>query len=178
MEEIRNNNRTLILENTKFIFATNFAGKPDDKYGSTTRYGNVFISKEMADELSEEGFSVRTTTPREGEEEGFVPRYFTKIILNYNSDIAKDRPPKVCLVSGSNPPRELDAETVGIIDNTYVTNVNATVEKTYLKKYDKHVLYIRTMYVEQDVEDDPFASRYSQVKQAAGPVDEEPLPFD
>ena len=33
----------VFLENTRFIYRTNFAGLPDEKYGSTTRYANILI---------------------------------------------------------------------------------------------------------------------------------------
>lgn len=158
------NDRYVFIRNTKFIFKTNFAGNPDnDKFGSRTRKGNIIIPDEaMARELAEEGFNVRTTTPKEGEEEGFMPKNFVSIILNFDSDVAKSRPPHVYMVSGDNDPRELFEDTVGEIDNTYVLNVNVTLEKSYSKRYDRWLLYIKTMYVEQDMEDDPFASIYAK----------------
>lgn len=177
--------RKVIVSDTKFIFRTNFAGDPskDETYHSSTRKGNIIIPQEIADILAEEGFNVKMTTPKEGEEQGFIPKYFVSAILNFDSEVAKERPPKVYLVSGDNPPRELDADSVRAIDNVYVTNVNVTLEKAHSNKYNKNLLYIRTMYVEQDVDDDPFASRYSTKQQPAGPEDpyvgmDDDMPFE
>lgn len=159
-------NTLVFLENTRFIYRTNFAGLPDEKFGSTTRYGNILIpDPEQAMELADEGFDVRETRPREGEEEGFEPRYYVKTILNYDSEVAKQRPPKVYLVEGNHEPELLDAESVGIIDNIYVLNVKATLEKSYSKRYDKHLLYVKVMYVEHDMEDDPWGESYRSAGQ-------------
>lgn len=184
-EERRSSNRIVAIENTKFIFKTNFEGDPekDTKFHSKTRKGSILIPSDIAKELADEGYNVKVTEPtRESEKKGFVPKYFVSITLNYDSDVAQGRPPKVYLVSGKNKPRLLDKDTVKLIDKVYVTNVNVTLEKTYLKKYDRNVLYIRTMYVEQDIDDDPFAAMYgntSDREQPEGPTDEEDvLPFE
>lgn len=171
-------NPVVILEDTKFIFRTNFAGDPgNDAYGNAARRGNIIIpTEELAREIADLGIDVKATKPREGEEEGFKPIYFMPIIINYRSEVAKERPPKVYLVSNG-VRRLLDEESVGSIDRCYVLNVNATVEITYLKKYDKYCAYVQTMYVEQDVDEDPFASRYRDDtpgrQQPEGPTDDE-----
>ena len=169
MSERRNN--LVFLENTRFIYRTNFAGLPDEKYGSTTRYGNILIpDPEIAQELADEGFSVKETRPKAGEEEGFEPKYYIKAILNYDSEVAQLRPPKVYLVEGKRDPELLDADNVGIIDNIYVLNVKATLEKSYSKRYDKRLLYVKVMYVEHDMEDDPWGDTY---RSAGQPEEEE-----
>ena len=179
--------RKVFLENTRFIYRTNFAGDPaNDKYGSSTRRGNIVIpTQEQADELVEMGCNVKQTQPRDGEEEGFEPTYYISAIINYDSDLAKERPPKIYLVSGNEPPRLLDRDSVGAIDKVYVVNVNATLEICHSKRYDRELAYVPVMYVEQDVADDPFAERYGapvvpaqpQVAEAL-PVDKDELPFD
>lgn len=158
MEGRRNN--LVFIDDTRFIFRTNFSGEPDPKFGNRQRNGNILIPEELADELADEGYDVRVTKPREGEEEGFIPRYFVKAILNYREDVDEREQPKVYLVEEGHDPELLDEETVGIIDNIYVLNVKATLAKTYLKKYDRKVLYIRVMYVEHDMQDDPWGETY------------------
>ena len=179
--------RKVFLENTRFIYRTNFAGDPtQDKYGSSTRRGNIVIpTQEQADELLEMGVNVKQTAPRDGEEEGFEPTYFMSVIVNYDSDLAQERPPKIYLVSGNEPPRLLDRETVGAIDKVYVVNVNATIEISHSKRYDKTLAYVQVMYVEQDVADDPFAERYGTAAPGSvennSPIvvpDEDDLPFE
>lgn len=175
-----NTKKLVRIDNTKFIFRTNFSGDPanDPKYGSTTRKGNIIIPDEkLAMELMEEGFNIRMTKPKDGEEEGFIPRYYTTIIINFKSEISQERPPKIYLVSGDNEPRRLDEETVGAIDHVYVTNVNVTLEKSYSKRYDRHLLYVRVMYVEQDVDDDPYASVYEQRRAGKSIESDDEIPF-
>jgi hypothetical protein len=159
MAERRSN--LVFLEDTKFIYRTNFAGLPDEKYGSTTRYGNILIpDHELAEELMEEGYPVKMTKPKEGEEEGFEPRYYVKAILNYDSEVAQQRPPKIYLVEGDKDPELLGPDNVGLIDQIYVMNVKATLEKSYSKRYDKYLFYVKVMYVEHDAEDDPWGDTY------------------
>lgn len=71
----------VIIEGTKFIYKTNFSGDPDrDTYGNTQRKGNLIIPDiEQARRLIDEGFNVKLTKPKPGEEEGFIPRYYVAI---------------------------------------------------------------------------------------------------
>ena len=150
--------KVINIENTRFIFETNFSGDPSrDRFRSTQRRANVIINNpDLAQELIDEGFNVRETRPREGEEEGFIPTYFIAIKANYDSKW----PPKIYLVSGDSDPVLLDAETVGQIDQISVDNVNVQLNTRYTENGNS--LYVRTMYVEQGVGNDPFAERYAR----------------
>lgn len=150
--------RVINIENTRFIFETNFSGEPSrDRFRSTQRRANIIINNpDLAQELIDEGFNVRETKPREGEEEGFIPTYFIAIKANYDSKW----PPKIYLVSGDSDPVLLDAETVGQIDQISVDNVNVQLNTRYTENGNS--LYVRTMYVEQGVGNDPFAARYAR----------------
>lgn len=167
----REQERKLIsIENTKFIYKTNFSGDPArDNYGSTARKANIIIPDHMqARELIDAGFNVKTTKPRLGDEEDFVPEYYVSINVNYDTEW----PPKIYLVSGKSKPVLLDETSVDAIDKCYVLNVNAVLNPYHNKKTGTHSLYVRTLYVEQNVEDDPFAHRYF------GNNDEDEPPFD
>lgn len=148
----------IAIENTKFIFRTNFSGDPDrDTYGSDARRANIIIPDvEQAQYLIDQGFNVKVTKPREGEEDGFVPEYFVAIGVNYDSNW----PPKIYLVSGNANPVLLDEESVSSLDMCQVQNVNVVLNPYTNQKTGRKSLYVRTMYVEQDINDDPFASRY------------------
>jgi hypothetical protein len=73
-----NEPRLLVIDDTKFIFQTNFAGDPAvDRFGSNKRRGNIIIpDAEMAQELFNRGFKVKATKPKPGEEEDYVPTYY------------------------------------------------------------------------------------------------------
>ena len=150
--------RLISIENTNFIWKTNFAGDPDrDSFGSDARQANVIIPDHMqARELINEGFNVKSTRPKEGEEEGFVPTYFVSIKVNYDTNW----PPKIYLVSGNAEPVELNESTIDLIDRAYVRNVNVILNPYQNQRTGSKSLYVRTMYVEQDIEEDPFAHRY------------------
>lgn len=148
------NNKLVTIENTKFIFDTNFSGDPRrDKYGSDRRYCNIIIPDQLAEELIDEGFNVHCTDPKDS---GYEKTYFVRAVVNYDSKY----PPRIYLVSGENPPELLDAESVCLVDTMYVENVNVILSKYYNANNDKRSLYVRTMYVEQALDSDPFAARY------------------
>ena len=108
-------------------------------------------------ELMDEGFNVKATKPKPDEDEStYIPTYWVPIIVKYDSEW----PPKIYLVSGDADPVLLDEETVGDIDDAYVLNVNVELSRYYNKRNDRLSLYVKTMYVEQDIDNDPFARRY------------------
>lgn len=151
--------RLIVIDNTKFIFKTNFAGDPaEDRFGSNKRRGNVIIPDvDMARDLFERGFKVKATKPKPGEEEDFEPTYYISVMLNYDSTW----PPEVYLVSGGSAPVPLDENSVGVIDKCYVLKVRVALNPYENKTTGMKSMYVRTMYVEQDVADDPFAHIYA-----------------
>ena len=148
----------IYIADTRFIFATNFAGDPNkDKYKNTTRRGNIVIpTEEQAMALADMGFKVKQTNPREGEEEGFVPTYFVPIIIGYGHP--RKRPHVYLVTNGVKT--ELEEDQVGIIDNTYVLNVCATLNPRIDEERGTATLYVSQLYVEQEIDEDPWAARY------------------
>lgn len=160
--ENTNANNSIIIENTRFIYRTNLSGDPKrDGFGSDARRCNILIPIiDQANELAEQGFNIKETKPRTGEEEGFLPEYFVSVKANYDSGW----PPLIRLVSGNNPPTTLDEESVELIDkladDKCIGNVNVTLNPYINKTTGRKSLYIKVMYVEQDFSSDPFASKY------------------
>ena len=76
--------------------------------------------------------------------------------VNYDSKW----PPKIYLVSGEAEPVLLDEESINSLDMCQVRNVNVVLNPYMNERTGRKSLYVRTMYVEQDIDDDPFASRY------------------
>ena len=160
----------VIVENGKFIFDTNFAGDPKkDRFGSDERKANLVIPDiDLARELIDDGFNVRLTKPRVGEEEGFVPRYFVKVKLNYKSTW----PPKVYLVTDEDKRVLLDEESVACLDDIWVDRVNAVLNR-YEGPNGKS-LYVKSMEVYQKVDDDPISAKYRRQNRD----EEEEIPFE
>lgn len=155
MEE---NKRPVVIENTKFIFMTNFSGDPErsGKYASTQRTANIIIpDEELANDLRDEGFKVKQTRPRDGEEDDFVPTYFVTIKVNYNVKY----PPVIKLVSGDSNPVTLDEDTIDTLDHIRIDKVNVVLNKRFTDM--GNTLWVRTMYVWQDVDDDPWAKMFA-----------------
>ena len=67
-------------------------------------------------------------------------------------------PPKIYLVAGDSEPRLLTEDTIDVLDKIRVKNVDVTLNKRFTDM--GNTLYVRTMYVEQDIDDDPWAGKY------------------
>ena len=157
---------TIAVEDTKFIFATNFSGNPEqDRFGDTRHKANLIIpDKSQADMLINEGVHVRATRPRQDDDpDTFEPEYFVPILVKYRTRDGQrvKYPPKVYLVSGRKK-QLLDEDTVDILDHIRVKNVNCVLNPYMYDRQKEGVsLYVRTMYVEQDMDDDPYVDRYN-----------------
>lgn len=168
-----NTNTSIIaLDNTRFIYATNLAGDPRaDRFGDARPKANIIIpDPDQAKELIKAGIKVRETRPRQDDDpDTFQPEYFVTALLKYRTrDGAKVKyPPKVYLVSGDSEPVLLDEDSVKQIDTMRVQNVNVILNP-YEYEPGKVSLYIRTMYVEQRLDDDPYAKLYRSRRQPVG----------
>lgn len=152
----------VIIEDSRFIFKTNFSGDPDRGYrGSTARKATIIINNEdVALELLDMGVNVKKTEPREGEEKGFMPVYYVAINCRYDSKT----PPRIFLVTGDADPVLLDEQTVGQLDRVYVLSVDVTLNIWESDTTGQKSLYINDMYVEQDADSDPFAHKYGAAR--------------
>lgn len=173
-------NTVVQIDNTHPIFMTNFSGNPErDHFGSNIRRVNLVIPNEQqAQDLIAMGVNVRQTRPNpnkvyDGE---FVPTFFVPVTINLESKW----PPKIYWVTPNGQCNECSPEMVGQLDYIRIRNVNCQanmVEKR--NKPGEYTLYARIMYVEQDVDLDPYYTRYHQsthVAQASQP-DNADLPF-
>lgn len=169
--------RTIAVDDTRFIFQTNFSGDPArDRFADARRKASLIIpDPEQAKDLIKAGFRVRETRPRQDDDPNdFVPEYYVTILLKYRNrknELVK-YPPKVYLVSGDNEPVLLDEESVSCIDQMRIKNVNVILNPYEYDPVNNGLsLYIRTMYVEQDLDDDPYAARYRRQEE----YEEEPF---
>lgn len=163
------NTNMIAIDDTRFMFKTNFAGDPSrDSNGDSRRKCCIIIpDPRQAEELSEMGFLVKKSRPGpDDNSDDFVPEYYVQCILSYRDKHGKPKkyPPKVYLVNDSGVPRPMYEDTVKELDDIRVRNVNVILSPWEYEP-GKFSLYIRTMYVEQDVENDPYidpyASRYN-----------------
>lgn len=159
---------TITIDNTKFIFPTNFAGNPDnDRYGDARRKVNIIIPEDLAKELIKIGVNVRQTKPHPGEEENFIPTFFTQVLLKYRDKTGMQMKylPRVYLVNDRDEEILRTEDDVAELDSIRVKNVKCVLN---VRDYGSGKnLYIRVMYVEQDLDDDPFAAVYRRRREEA-----------
>lgn len=178
-----NKRQKVNIDDTRFIFDTNFSGDPTrDRFGSDKRKVNVVIPTEaQAQELINMGVNVRMTKPNAERiyDEPFVPTYFVTVVINLKSNW----PPHVYWITTNGKRILCNEDTIGQLDFIRIKNV--CVQATLFEQKrdpDKYSLYVDVMYVEQDVDADPYADRYARYAstetsnnvQPDGPAD---LPF-
>lgn len=151
------------IEGTNFIYKPHFAGKtrPEDRYPCTSRNVDIIIPEDLAMEMLEDGFRVRETSPSPGHEEGFIPEYFVNCKALFQSEGAR-RNPIICLVDQDGLSNPLDEETIANLDDIRIArNSVDVVLSPYTKGGGQHpTLYIQSLYVRQEIDDDPFARKY------------------
>lgn len=160
---------SILLENTRFIFPTNFKGDPEKSdYGSPARVCNIIVpDMETVDKLRDAGVTVKVTKPREGFEDEYEPTYYIKAQVKYRDrygEPVRNQPIVKLWTDDGERCEDLDENTVGRIDDVYVLRVNAKVSPYAYDKKDpsKVSAYISVLYVEQDETSDPFARRFAR----------------
>jgi hypothetical protein len=176
-----NKRQKVSIENTRFIFATNFSGDPSrDRFGSDKRRVNLVLTEDMAHHLMDMGVMVKQTRPNPEKtyDEPFVPTYFVPVNVN----MASKWPPHVYWVTTTGKKLLCDIDMVGQLDYIRVKNVNCLcnlVEKR--NNPGEFSLYADVMYVEQDADADPYAERYARFAapeaDMAEPSDPTEIPF-
>lgn len=153
------------IDDTELMpFGRNFSGKVDD-YGDDRRKVFIKITDPiLANELMEMGCRVKQTKPREDDDPNdYIPVYYVQAILKYRDRRGEPMkyPPRVFLVNLDGNPILLDEESVGTLDGIRISNVNVILSP-WENQNGGTSLFIRTMYVEQDLDDDPYAARYAR----------------
>ena len=159
------NNDFINLDNTNFIFDTNFSGDPArDKYHDSRRKAKILLpNKETAERLRDMQIKVYETKPGKNDDpDTFEPEYFVaaQAKFYYIDGTPVKEPPRIYLVNGNNEPVLLSEDALGLIDNIHVSNVNTVLNPGKLGDNGTRPLYIKVMYVEQDITADPYAEYY------------------
>lgn len=144
----------LQIDNARIIHR-NFSGNGSQYNREGDRNFSLIIpEREMADALIEEGWNVKIREPRD---EGEEPLMFLRVSVKFN-----ERGPQVYIKTSKNM-NKLDEETVGMLDDVYITNVDLDI-----RPYDWGPIngkYGRTAYLKSmcvTLEIDRFAARYEE----------------
>ena len=167
------------IMDTNFMFggkgnSVNLSGNPaKSKYGSSERYALIKVpDPHQAFELKEKGVVVMETEPREDQDpDDFVPDYFIRGILSYQDKFGNKHryPPEIYLVNENEEAVPLDEDAAGLTidklaEKGAVKAVHVILNIAKKQNGDGFKLYIKTMYVEQNIDDDPIASRFKRWK--------------
>ena len=144
------------IDDARIIYR-NFAGAPSKFNREGDRnFAVVIEDQDIAEALTEKGWNVKIKPPRE---EGDEPFMFLPVKVKFN-----DRGPRVYLQNslGGRNRVTLDEDTVGILDNVDITNVDLDI-----RPYDWDVqgktgrtAYLQAICVTQEV--DRFLDRYAE----------------
>lgn len=115
----------LILEDAKFFGRPNFSGE-EDRFKDTRRKFTVCIPNELADQLREMGWNVKTTIPTEEEKaDGREELSHLKVMVDLNEhDDTKGA--QVYAFQGDNS-EKLTAKTIGILDRSRFENIDMEI---------------------------------------------------
>ena len=144
------------IDNARIIYR-NFAGAPSKFNREGDRnFAVVIDDQDIAEALTEKGWNVKIKPPRE---EGDEPFMFLPVKVKFN-----ERGPRVYLQNslGGRNRVTLDEDTVGILDNVDIINVDLDI-----RPYDWDVqgktgrtAYLQSICVTQEV--DRFLDRYAE----------------
>lgn len=171
------------IENTRLIYKTNFSGDPArDTFGSDKRRINVVIPTDaLAQHLIDLGVNVKQTRPNPERtyDEPFQPTWFVPVTINMESKW----PPRVFWITPNGRKISCNIDTIGQLDYIRIKNVNAFCTLVEKRNHPgEFSLYADVLYIEQDLDSDPYANRYAYLDAApegdlAEPSGQKDLPF-
>ena len=146
----------VIIEDAKIIYK-NFSGKASDYNAEGDRNFCVVLNDELAAELSELGYNVKTKLPREGyEDDGEFHFMKVKVPMMYGDNRDAD----VYRISGKNRVK-LNDKTVGSLDWDDIQNVDLRIRPWNWTKGNRTgvTAYLDAMYV--TVSEDSLEAKYN-----------------
>lgn len=138
------------------IVKRNFAGRYEDYNREGNRYFTIRIDDpEMAAALIADGWKMREGKRRNEDDD---PRWYMDIRVAFNDYY----PTKICVYSG-NVRRELNEETVGMLDRVRILKADMTIRARYWDVNGKsgYKAYLKVIHVTIE-EEDPWANEYAQ----------------
>lgn len=113
---------------------------------------SVLAGQDIANRLIEDGWNVKIREPRE---EGEAPFIHLPVKVSFN-----ERGPQIFVIVGDNPPRRLDEDMVGMLDDIVISSVDMDIAPYNYDVSGRQgvAAYVRSMYVHQEL--DRLAAKY------------------
>jgi len=151
-------NKNITIENARIGFR-NFAGKGSAYNAVGRRNFCVFLERELADALKEDGWNVRWLKPRDENEED---QGYLQVSVAF-----ENVPPKIMMISGKGKTM-LDEENVGILDwaeikcvDLIINPYNWVIQEGTRNEKRGIKAYLKSMYV--TLNEDEFESKYYDI---------------
>lgn len=161
-------NSNITIENARIGFR-NFTGKEGRYNPKGKRNFCIFLETDLAETLSKDGWNIKWLDPRDPDDsqQAYLP-----VEVAYSNF-----PPKIVMITASRGKTILDEDTVNVLDWAEIENVDLIV-RPYNWEVNKKTgvkAYLKTMYI--TIVEDEFASKYRNVPDEMGHLDDE-LPWE
>lgn len=147
------NEQQITIEDARIAFR-NFEGKEDQYNRAGNRNFAVLLPPEIADQLAEDGWNIKTLKPRE---EGDIEQPYIQVNVSY-----KVRPPKIVLLTSRNR-TFLDEDTVSMLDWADIEHVDLvfTPYNWTVGNESGIKAYLKTMFIR--INEDPLELKYADL---------------
>ena len=144
----------LQIEDARLTYK-NFRGE-GSKYNreGDRNFAVIIPNDEIKDILVEAGWNVKIKEPRDGYEDPFM---FLPVKIKFNN-----RGPAIYVLSGNNPPRRLNEDTIDMLDEIDIAGVNLDLRPYEWEVNGKQGItaYLQAMEVIQNL--DRFGAKYAE----------------
>lgn len=147
----------IVVENAQIRFR-NFSGNAGQYNPKGNRNFCLLLDKALAEDLKEDGWSVKYLQPRDEDE---LPQAYMQIAVAFNNF-----PPKIYLVTSSAKTR-LDEDSINILDWAEIETVDLIIRPYNWEVNGRSGVkgYVKSMYVK--IVEDEFDKKYSNVPDSA-----------
>ena len=147
---------TVVIENARIVFR-NFAGKEGMYNREGDRNFSVLLPPDMAEEMAQDGWNIKTLKPRE---EGDEPTPYITVSVSF-----KVRPPRIVQIT-SRGRTDLGEDECEILDWVDIANVDLILRPYEWVVNGKSGIkaYLKTIFV--TINEDPLELKYADLEQA------------
>lgn len=146
-------NTPIVIENANIRFR-NFSGLEKQFNPAGNRNFVIFLEKDIADRLYEDGWNIKQLAPQDEADE---PQPYIQVSVSYGQ-----RPPKVVLITSAGK-RNIGEDLVDMLDYAEIDKVDLTLNPYHWEVNGKSGVkaYLKSIYVTLD--EDELDRKYNQI---------------